>query len=552
MPLTASAALWVGITIPQAPPTNLDGTVVDSLGHPVANGRVWIASTFDPTHPLASTQTDGLGSYRLRCPPNYRDLALFAIAEGKARTRAFAPADPRGRCQQITLVDAVALTGAVADVRGRPVADAQLFAVHADRTPGFDVEATGRTVADGSFRLDAVPLGEVELRAWHPDRGWANTRIRVFDPDGVEGIRLALEPGETTLLAAVQNFQPGTRYRLEELPPGRRPVPAALAEQGLCAFQPDGHLRITRLPLAHYRLHIEPPDGWLVEPTSLDFRICDPPDPRFRLVREPTQAIKVCGRVRDGGGRPIAHVGVLDNDSRRRIVTDQDGAFEFAFPSSATRDTWLRFERAAWAATRQSKNLRISGARFTIPDPTRPVEIRVVPAASITGTTLDARGHPMPLAKVTASTGHRTTSDTRGRFQLAGMPTGPGAREVQLQIHSRWIPPSRVEPVTVALAPGAQVEDVELRADLSHSIAGVARDATGEPIAGAKVWLQLDVPGRRRPTPERAVRTDRQGRFRFDRLPEANFTIVDDHSASTWTIDTGKGVTTDLRITVPR
>jgi hypothetical protein len=151
------------------------GTVVDPNGAPEANA--WVsASPADEElsiwaqhlavgQPPARVLTDAEGSFELT---GLRPRARYTLrAQQPYDNATVVHGVVEGQDVRIVLPPSGSISGIVRDVDGRPVAHAHVSAQQHET-------ASARTTTsreDGSFALERVPAGKVELRAGHPALG---------------------------------------------------------------------------------------------------------------------------------------------------------------------------------------------------------------------------------------------------------------------------------------------------------------------------------------------------------------------------------------------
>lgn len=213
----------------------------------------------------------------------------------------------------------------------------------------------------------------------------------------------------------------------------------------------------------------------------------------------------------DGAPAPGARVTVSGTSGEETLVTGSSGGFAGELLPGAY---WIRAERGAEAAALPG---RISVAEGAVHSG---IVLRLGPASAVTGRVVDARGEPVPGARVLlhqdrASASWPTRSgatDSSGRFEFAGLPAGafllfataPGRGAAQ---HD-----------TIALRAGQRAA-VELTLGGAGSVAGAVRDANGVSVEGARVGLE----GAPR-VPE--ARTDANGHYRLEGVPAGSAEVV--------------------------
>lgn len=118
---------------------------------------------------------------------------LIVDAPGCLRVQRGVALAPSGRDDLgvLELVAGGGAEGTVVDGRGSPVAGA---VVAPAETPADALSGAARTGRSGEFRLDALPLGERALMAWHPSLGrTATVTVRVIRGTVARAVRLVFE-----------------------------------------------------------------------------------------------------------------------------------------------------------------------------------------------------------------------------------------------------------------------------------------------------------------------------------------------------------------------
>ncbi len=183
----------------------------------------------------------------------------------------------------------------------------------------------------------------------------------------------------------------------------------------------------------------------------------------------------------------------------------------------------------------------------------RDVDLTVGEGCTLSGTVQDGRGNPLPRVLVNAEertsagsaldptlqTSTQAQSDDDGRFTLEHVP--PGTVLVRGYDGS-----FAVATVTVAATDCAALAPVKLTLSAGGGIAGVARRADGAPLAGARLSISDRSIGFVN------VRSDGDGRFRFDAVPAGDVRIELEHRGQrTMTyveVKDGETVTQDMTL----
>jgi RNA polymerase sigma factor (sigma-70 family) len=115
-------------------------------------------------------------------------------------------------------------------------------------------------------------------------------------------------------------------------------------------------------------------------------------------------------------------------------------------------------------------------------------------ASTVSGVIVDREGNPLPGYDANASRkpsssdhwAHVSESNGEGRFEIGGL--AAGAYELVAASKAVHIRSSQQKGVTVELAPGQHLTDVQLVYDRMFTISGVVMTAAKEPVADAKVY----------------------------------------------------------------
>lgn len=422
------------------PEAVIDGRVHTPGGAPVGDARIWIEpadagtrrDTEQTARLIAATDREGrfhiegLAGGRHRIGGGGRGVTAapitVAIAAGAAR--------------EVELVMSPA-----AVVRGRVVLGSAPVAGARVAVAGGDAE-TARSQIDGSFVLDRVPLGEVQLVA---------PPYRVRSPRGsipVAGDRddVTLEVEALGRLSGVvrRHAQPVAAARVCA---GRAPDPGAAPSRNTCAVaDPAGRYELAGLEPGSY--------GLFADDAAAGAAVHDV---RFSLAAAEQRALdielvaggRIAGAVVDPAGVPVAGVHLVfalgsDRDpgrDRSQCVSGGDGRFACAGMAGGSyqvtayagpdRSVPLRFGDAPAAVELAGGDDRVDGLRLVV-DSTR---------LAIRGTIVDAAGAPVADARVSAW-GRGTepvwlsplpggVSDGDGGFHIAGLAPGGYTLEVR-------------------------------------------------------------------------------------------------------------------------
>ena len=218
----------------------------------------------------------------------------------------------------------------------------------------------------------------------------------------------------------------------------------------------------------------------------------------------------VLGVVLDETGLPAPGVLVKVLPAGEQVLTDKAGKFEAAFDPSIPCGSLL--------ARHTERNL---AAIVDVKDYSRPNQITLKPAFSITSKVTDPDGVGIPAARLALSLrtsmlitfGPEMITDSQGRYNIKAVPPVQEGSEYRISVNSSGYGIKMFEKISITGEVGTEVKMKPLvlqPADLS--ISGVVVDAEGKPAAGVPIFLHgRDQPGR-------STATDENGRFTIKRI----------------------------------
>jgi len=218
----------------------------------------------------------------------------------------------------------------------------------------------------------------------------------------------------------------------------------------------------------------------------------------------------VLGVVLDETGLPAPGVLVKVLPAGEQVLTDKAGKFEAAFDPSIPCGSLL--------ARHTERNL---AAIVDVKDYSRPNQITLKPAFSITSKVTDPDGVGIPAARLALSLrtsmlmplGPEMITDSQGRYNMRAVPPVQKGSEYRISVNSSGYGIKMFEKISITGEVGTEVKMKPLvlqPADLS--ISGVVVDAEGKPAAGVPIFLHgRDQPGR-------STATDENGRFTIKRI----------------------------------
>ncbi len=546
-----------------APAAVLVGRVVDEGGLPVADASGFLRRGGDQAGPLAFLR-GGQGEPDFRTGPDGRfEAARLApgsnlglqVRHPDFEARALGGLELKpGRANaplEIVLRRGLGLRGIVKDVRGQPLADAELRLSRSFEFAGgrggmavqFSVAgpAAGRAEEhsgpDGRFEFRGLSAGDFSLQVRKP--GFAT---RALDPvkvaEGAQPLEIVLEAGATISGFVRDRAGKGLEGRtvVAREPGVRGPLAGARTEEpsaGDGAFLIEGltpgrTYEVALMDLAAPGRRgapvVAPAEGVELVAAGLGRIEGVALDAESGL---PLRDFGVSYEARERGGRLFVRGGPRGGalaPGEKLEVHDDEGRFVLDGVPAGTWDVEASapgYEKARAGAVTLEEDGQATG-----------VEVRLRRGATLSGRVIEeGSGRPVADAEVNAEPqggeprfrfgddeegGARTGPD--GRFELTGL--APGAYSV-----------SATHPDFAEASESAQVKGpsatVELRLGRGSRLAGVVASG-GRPVAGASVVLSAAGEGFGGPfgPGAQSVTSDDAGRFRFERLTPGRYTML--------------------------
>ncbi|MBP7674953.1 MAG: carboxypeptidase regulatory-like domain-containing protein [Thermoanaerobaculia bacterium] len=540
----------------------LSGRVVDEDGRPVAGAGVSLLSSSESSLD-AAVRLRGEAS-RLRTRPDGSFTATRLPPGENQRLSVQHPEFERGTVGGISLVAGgtrsgvvvtirrgVILTGRVSDPDGNPIAGAEVsagrsFSVRSSsggsltrvRVEMMEAPRTAQSGGDGAFELRGLAPGGVSVTVKAPGRATETVDPVLLErgarPDPVE---IVLEPGATISGRIVRRTGGGASgyfvlAQNPRKPSGGRGSTSATPEA-------DGTFRIEGLRAGEtYDLQLfgtsagfgpgprkagilAPADGveWVVEGTgriegsAVDAKTGQPLGAFEVSYQSDRQGTDRVIRVARGGGRFAGGAG------EAQLVESPDGRFALEEVPSGK-----------WQVVVTAKGYQVGRAAGVVVEDattTDGVEVRVAPGSVLRGIVKDARsrrGVPDARVRVRGETGDGGSSqgpggpftDVEGRFEAEGL--APGKVTVTAE-HADYT--ARTE--SAVLAEGGS--SVEIALSRGSGLGGVVLSETRQPVAGASVSLEGGAARGGGFGGGDETTTDGAGRFRFDHLSPARYTL---------------------------
>jgi protocatechuate 3,4-dioxygenase beta subunit len=480
------------------PPCTLAGRLVDPNGKPVPDARVQALPVTSYLDRLAqrpilapkewfTTTTDSQGRFRFE---------QFA-ADVSATFRVSVPGSPGTnvfRTQQmaacgfevwrsdirLALPREGTIKGRVVDNRGQPVGGVDLL-IRAAGNPeytGLYLARRAQSTRDGTFVIRNIPEGPHQIHVVPPEQGleqWVGKFVNVL-----------LKPAETVGDATIQVTQGGilevtvldnhTKRPLSNVKVNvsgqewGRSSPALTDAKGVArSMVPAGQFS---LDVTSDGFHAWRNTEQAAEGQTLMYQALLVPRPEFP------------GRVLDSANRPVTDAAVTLHPAGDQVYTDDKGRFAGHWDE----------QRGARGGIVVARNIR-DGLAATVPiaDWSKPADLRLVPAWTLTGKIVDPNGVGIPAARVAlgftshnclGDLGVEVLTDAKGCFEMKAIPRMRTSFRYSLSVNAAgygskgnsWISPSG--------SPGTAVDVGVIQlppADVSLS--GVVVDAGGTPVA---------------------------------------------------------------------
>ncbi len=463
------------------------------------------------------------------------------------------------------------LAGRVLDESDEPVAGATVKALWQGRFFGFDDPELrdAKTDADGAFRIEALPPGEVSLQA---SREGLLTSVKEKADVPAEGAREGI-----VLRLSLGGVIAGSVTWPDGRPAGDLKVNvdvdlAEISGTGFLGLQrgskakattdEEGRFRATGLGKGPFivecsseRDEVEVAEAGASE--SAEDEIVDSDSvaaPRHRararavhpgtedllLVLQPP--VGLWGRAVDPEGTAVTEFeaelhevtgGMLASFTgtrREQEFTSEQGSFFFG---DVPQGRWEVAIRSATHSTLEPVVVEMPATSEA-----DPLVVTLVPTAVVTGTVRAPDGEPVVGAAVMATRSgggmeeliasrvrqdEAPKSDDEGRFRLEGLLPG------SVSLHAEAEGWARGPALALDLVGGATIADVELGLLVGGTLTGEVYDDDGEPASGHMVTAQL-MPDFQ----QRMVTTDAAGTFRIEHLAPGNWQVSAMDSSMDW------------------
>jgi len=498
------------------------GFVRDRDGNPIPGARVWC-------HDLAGVRkesiTDENGHYQLVVSVKpLRKKHLNVQATGYARPESTAVVVEEGKVvnKDFELDRASGITGLVKDTQGRPIANVNVMVqlLPDEETPVQRYLGYCTTGEDGRFQIDNIsPRGRVKLIAEHRFfLKWESEPFQIMPGEILEAEIQMQSGGSLSGIVVDDNGNPVKGARVKAVAPGASEREAAFGG-GFGTTDEQGRFVLRGLGAGTYEV-LASASGYL-EGRSEAVTLAEGAGVSGITVTLP-KAHRLAGVVRTTDGRPVpgARITVVDTsvDGVRKLgaASKEDGSWEVEGLGSQPVEVSAEADGYGRVTLKEVK-----------PD-TQDVLLELPPLGGVSGIVVNQDGKPVRAFSVKPipveidqgysrprNTRFKTFGNVDGSFKFEDLPPGT----YTLNVQSPGYRGTTLENVRVD---AGQITDVGTLTLLPGGVlVGRVLDATGAPVAGAKVSVVGGVskfsmaPGR---TPRATVTTGPDGTFKFEGL----------------------------------
>ncbi|MDQ5858899.1 MAG: carboxypeptidase regulatory-like domain-containing protein [Acidobacteriota bacterium] len=509
----------------------VSGRVTDEAGKPVAGAKVraygGLPFEEEDVTLYADATTGADGSFTIANAPGRGRVTARAKGYSPATQTSF---QERVTAAKLTLRSGATVQGTVLDPGGKPVEGAIVVSG----------TLAAKTDASGAYRISGVPTGSQAVEASWKDFAARKDSLRVKKGETAEvPLRLGRSASVTGTVVDEKTRRPiaGVRvstasggFAFRGVEPGRRARTDA-----------KGKFRLVGLRSRAYAIRAAKTDYLPVTMPGVVAGVSAPGTVAIALQR----SASIAGKVTDEAGAPVAGARVrIASDSGMRalmrggpaaflgragVLTGPDGTFRMR-GLAAQKNRTLEAVKSSYATAKRH------GVTLSAGQVVKDVVLVLKRGLEARGRVVDAAGQPLAGAEIRLSPAQRgggfivmggmnrekpdATSGADGSFRVAGLEAG----EYALAVAREGYAPKRV-PSAPVLDPGPNQWPVIVLA-AGVPIAGVVRNAKGEAIVGAEVFVFGEEAGGTRNS-----RTDPEGRFRLEGLSadrQLRMTVVAD------------------------
>ena len=481
-----------------SPAARVSGTVVDGSGLPVPGARVRLSVGLDSDGSAENGRTDAQGKFRFDDVEagSYQPHASRGTAVGFGRPLSVVPLEPVEGLV-IELKAGLTVTGRITDQKGAGLGGVDVR-MSSRVTTDPDLRASGRTAADGSYRLEGLLPGSYQLAVDGAEAGFMGHK-RIVQLAGSrphnEDVQLAAAASLTGQVLGIDG-QPARALlvRLEPAADGTRGPgvkPSMTDEEGRFRLLLADSGRMVLTAWARNKGVASVPLD--VAPGSRDRHL------ELRLA----PGASIGGQVRFEDGAPAAGVSVAMTRQEGTAIHDstttgEDGAFQIDSLAPGRYVVHARRKAGPWNlwTSGEEPHLKLIDVEA---NQKKTGVVLVLPRGGhrISGLVLLADGSPAAGARVVArvddgdtwkpsghTVEHRATVGDDGRFALQDLEK---ARFI-LWATRHGLPDVRQNGVA------AGREDVRLQLSAGASISGAVRTGAGKPVTDYTITI-VPAPG---------------------------------------------------------
>ena len=521
--------------IPLREPKELSGVIVDEGGTPIVDAEVMIAIgiigdeqdrrylAYYIAPQLLTVRTDSSGRFVFRNLPADMTCELLAKKSGRATVCSFDAATYAGeKCQYSPGQSGITLTmpaeakigGVVVEKTGdKPVAGATLVVQPSRRTLPFMIEPV-TSAHDGTFLIGSLSADSYTLQLASQGRTTAEwvaepVKVDLKAAETQSDIRLVVSKGAVieVLVKEQAGGKPIAKVSLG--------VRDQTSEQYTGGVTDETGVARIRLPGGSYQFAGLYKEGYTRSEQTESFTIADGETKRFEMTLSGLPSVR--GVVYDDAGKPLAGatVQMVPGGRGKDATSDAEGKFEVSWDPQG----WSPDRTVFYVVGRHTdRNLAVAQPAD---EEAKQVELKLLPAATLTGQVVDPNKEPIQgaylLVMLRASnwgssflTYRSIKTDAEGRFEVGAIPaeqrytitaSADGYGQTQTDLSEDQVTSGRVQTGVYSL-------------DVANlAVTGVVVDSDGEPVSGARVSCYG---GTRDNQPNRDTQTDTDGEFILD------------------------------------
>ncbi len=520
------------------------GQLVDADGHPVAGAEVQVlpvTSYLDRLRqrrilaPKAwfTTTTDSQGRFRLGGFAADVSVSFRVKAVGCDSIQVMRP-QRQNSCGyevwrsniHLQFAREATVKGRVVDEQGQPVAGIDLMISpgrsRVDVTRSYLVRKT-TSDAKGTFTFEDIREGPSQIDVLAPEQGpdlWFGKRIDVFvQADATTEITVPVGKGGvlevTARSAKTKRPLPGATVSAYG-PQWRRSAQAIADANGVARL---------RAPAGDYTVYVGADQFSTYQSTE---KVVAGQTLRYDALLSISP--RVYGRVLDPSGAPVRGAAVSMHPFGDRVYTDNKGRFDGACDER-------RAAKGGFAVARDVT----TGTASVLPveDWSKPINLSLGPAWTLTGSIVDPDGVGIPAARVSlclnaqyclSSLGVEVLTDSQGRYEMKAIPPVCDGFTYRLSVASAGYGPREYLRISPSGAPGEVVDIRPTELPLAdQSISGVVVDANGAPAAHVPIFVN-GLAGVSQPS--KATATNEKGEFAIKRLCQGRIRLQANFSSS--------------------